>query len=446
MTLRRTLRRATLVMTSTSSIVAIALALVLLASIALRYIEKPRHIHLAVSPADNADAQFADALARELPRSFLSSRVTLERADTLADVAGLVDGGTAQMGIVRTDVAMPKDAATMLVVHRDAALFLARPDAKIANLADLANKKIGVSPGSAENIALLDMILTRNGIDPEGVTHVPLAVDALADAVAKNTIEAAMVLGPLGSPYLDTAVTAMAGSDDKDAVILPVENAAALEAGLSGVSKLDIPSGLFAGSPPKPDDDVTTVAVDYQLVARLDMSEGAVDQLTRTIFQLRRALATTAPVAQFMQSAETQKGSRYALHVGATSYYQDTEKSFMDRYGDWFYILAMIGGGLGSAIASVIGSLQARSRRQAMDVLDHLADLRRRAAECSDPDGLRDLDDAVGAITLRALQRAREGLVDQAGLEILRIALDETRRAITQRMRQVSGPAIVERG
>jgi hypothetical protein len=48
-----------------------------------------------------------------------------------------------------------------------------------------------------------------------------------------------------------------------------------------------------------------------------------------------------------MEDAITDKGCQFALHPGATAYYQDTEKSFLDQYGDWFYIIAMVLGGLG---------------------------------------------------------------------------------------------------
>jgi hypothetical protein len=35
-----------------------------------------------------------------------------------------------------------------------------------------------------------------------------------------------------------------------------------------------------------------------------------------------------------MEAAITDKGSQFALHPGATAYYQDTEKSFLDQYGE----------------------------------------------------------------------------------------------------------------
>ena len=52
----RFLRRTGLILTSTSSLVALGLGLALLASIALRFADRPRILHIAIGPADSADA------------------------------------------------------------------------------------------------------------------------------------------------------------------------------------------------------------------------------------------------------------------------------------------------------------------------------------------------------------------------------------------------------
>ena len=127
MTRSRFLRRTALMMTSTSSMIAVVLALVLIGALALRHVDKPRNVRLAIGPADSVDVEFGEALHRELPKGFESASVAAARGFALEDIAAAVDEDKAELAIVRTDVAMPKQAGTMLVVHRDAALFLALP-------------------------------------------------------------------------------------------------------------------------------------------------------------------------------------------------------------------------------------------------------------------------------------------------------------------------------
>jgi hypothetical protein len=186
---------------------------------------------------------------------------------------------------------------------------------------------------------------------------------------------------------------------------------------------------------------MTTIAVDHQLVAALAMRESTVDHLTKWFFSMRRALAEAAPFANYMEAADTEKGSQFALHPGATDYYEDTEKSFLDQYGDWFYIVAMVLGGLGSAVATLVSSFQAHGRRSAMAVIDELIGIEVKAREANALAALKDLDAAVNRAALTALHRARESRFDEAGLETVRLAVDEARRAISMRRAELEGGA-----
>lgn len=438
----RYIRRTAVIMSSTSSLAAVALALIVLGAFALRAVDKPSTVRIAVGPANSADAKFGEALGNELPKGFGTSAIVLVRTQSLSEAADAVDQGKAELAVVRTDVGIPDRAGTMLIVHRDAALFLAPAEAKIAEIGDLAGKKIGVVPPDPANVALVDAVLAQNGIDGETIPRVPLRVDAVADALAKKEIDVLVTVAPVGSDALEKAVTSMT-IDDKPPVFLAVKSAEAFEQGQSGFVKMTIPGGLFAGAPPQPEDDIETIGVDYQLVASISMSEASVDVLTRTIFALRRALTTSAPIAQFMQSADTEKGSRFPLHVGATSYYEDTEKTFMDHYGDWFYIVAMAAGGIGSAIASLVSSLQARARRAAMHIVDRLCDLRHAAATAPDAGRLGSIENEVGDLAIVALQKAREGRFDQAGIETLRLAIDEARHVVSRRSETLRADALL---
>ena len=77
-----------------------------------------------------------------------------------------------------------------------------------------------------------------------------------------------------------------------------------------------------------------------------------------------------------------------------------------------------------------------------MVVIDHLASLRSHAADCVEGAKLREYDNMVSDIALKSLHRAREGRIDPAGLEILRLAVEETRRAIRERRAELRSRAI----
>jgi TRAP transporter TAXI family solute receptor len=426
----RTLRRAALVFMSFPTLVAIGLALAVAAALTLRFANDFWVMTLAAS--DPHDVAIAEAV-RELHTGIDVSNVRALRTDTSTAASAAIDSGQADLAIVRSDVAVPKRAGTMLIVHKDAGLILAAPRSKITKISDLAKKRVGIVPGHPANMQLFDELLAYHGIAADAVSRIPLQPEQIATLSATKLVEAVFVVAPLQAPLVQQVFAALSETEKSRPALIEIKNAEGFAARRPGVSKIDIPAGLFGGATQQPGDDVATIAIDYQLVAALKVSEATVDHLTRWFFSMRRALAERAPFAAYMEGAVTDKGSPFALHPGATAYYQDTEKSFLDQYGDWFYIMAMVFGGVGSAIASLISSFQARGRRTAMAVIDDLIGIEEKARLAGSLAVLNDFEAAITRTALKALHRARESRFDEAGLETVRLAIDEARRAITTR-------------
>ncbi len=408
---------------------AIALALGVALALFFRFANDWRVLTLAA--ADDADIAVAKAV-EQLHRGVDVSEVRVLPFRSLTEASDAVDAGQANLAIVRSDVAVPKRAGTMLIVHKDAGLLIAAPQSKITKLSDLAKKRVGIVAGDAANVRLFDTIVNFYALPAGSITHVPLQAEQIESLAKTKLVDAVFVVAPLTSPVVTQIFSALS-TDKSRAVLVEFKDAEAFATRTPGVSKLDVPAGFFGGTSPQPSEDMTTIAVDHQLVAALSLRETAVDHLTKWFFSMRRALAERAPFAQYMEAAVTDKGSQFALHPGATAYYQDTEKSFMDQYGDWFYIVAMVLGGLGSAVATMVSSFQARGRRTAMAVIDELIGIETKAREASTLAGLKDLDAAANRAALTALHRARESRFDEAGLETVRLAVDEARHAIAAR-------------
>jgi TRAP transporter TAXI family solute receptor len=412
------------------TVLAIALALAVATALTLRFAKDFWVLTLAA--ADAPDLAIAEAV-QELHRGIDVTHVRVLRTDNPAAAAAAVDSGQAELAIVRSDVAVPKRAGTMLVLHKDAALLFASPHSKITKVGDLAKKRVAIVPGEPANIQLFDELLNYHAIPVASVSHIPVQADQIAPLSATKAVDAVFVVAPLRSAAIEQVAAALSGSEKGRSALIEIKNAEAFAARNIGVSKIDIPAGFFGGATPQPSDDMSTIAVDHQLVAALQVGEGTVDHLTKWFFSMRRALAERAPYAAYMEAAVTEKGAPFALHPGATAYYQDTEKSFMDQYGDWFYIMAMVLGGVGSAIATLVSSFQAHGRRTAMAVIDELMGIEVKAREANALAVLKDLDVAADRAALKALHRARESRFDETGLETVRLAVDEARRAIGTR-------------
>lgn len=427
----------TLLLTSFSSFVAISLAVVVGAAFGVRYFDQGRILRLAVGPPESSDTRLVEAVQRLLPHSVGSIRLQVIKTESASASAAVLDEGRADLAIIRNDVAVPRNAGIMLITHKDTALLVARRGSKISKVSDLEKKRVGVVPGTQANLDLFDTILTRSGVRPGAVHRIALQGSKAREAINANLVDAMLAVAPLGDTLHDEITSALAKDSKTGPAFIDIKNAEALAQRQPAFEKVDIPSGFFRGSPSWPSEDMTSVSVFHSLVARQDMSEAIIGDLTKRLFAMRTALAAEASIAQFMEAPKTEKGARYPLHRGAAAYYGDTEKTFMDRYGDWIYILAMVLGAGGSAVASVITSMQARARRAAMAVIADLIKIEQEARNALDLKALREHEQIVREAALRVLGRARENRFDEAGLETVRLAIDEARRTIEERRRDL---------
>lgn len=434
---RRHVRRIALLLGSFSSLVAIALALIVGAAFALRYFDQGRVLRVAVGPPESSDARFAEAMQRLVPDGVGGIRLQIISAESASSSAVMLEDGRADLAVVRNDVAVPRNAGVLLIVHKDTALLVARPGSRISSVSDLPKKRVGIVPGTQANLDLFDTILTRSGVRPEAVRRIALQGGEAKGAISANLVDAMLTVAPLGDPLHDEITSALAKDGKIGPVFIDIKNAEALAQRQPAFEKVDVPTGFFSGAPSWPSQDVATVSVLHSLMARQDLSEAIVGDLTKRMFATRTALAAEAPIAQFMEAPKVEKGARYPLHRGAAAYYADTEKTFMDRYGDWIYILAMVLGAGGTAVASVISSMQARARRTAMAVIADLVQIEREARNALDVQALREHQKIVREAALRVLGRARENRFDEAGLETVRLAIDEARRTIEERLRDL---------
>src|SRR5215203_7453937 len=64
-------------------------------------------------------------------------------------------------------------------------------------------------------------------------------------------------------------------------------------------------------------------------------------------------ISAEVPLANRIEAPDTSKSSSLPVHPGASAYYEGEVQTFFERYGDWFYLVVMVGSIVGSAIAGV---------------------------------------------------------------------------------------------
>ncbi len=415
-----------------------AFAVIAIVALSMRFAGAPRLLKVAVGPAGGENAKLIGAIAKRLASDGANMRFIVVPVADLAQSAAALEQGRADLAVVRTDVAIPPNGATVVVLQNDVAALAAPAGSRLAKVTDLAKKRVGVFPARPANAALLDAILAEYEIAPATVQHVMLSDSELPASVSSKRVDAILVVGPLRGGALQAAAAALAPRN-RAPVLIPIDAAEGMAARGQAYQKVDIPAGFFRGAPPEPKDDVATLAVAVRLEASQKLAEEIVTDLTKRLFIMRRALQADAPIAAAMEKPDTEKGSADAVHAGAAAYYGDNEKSFMDRYGDWLYISAMAFSGLGSAVAAMFGLSRARARKAALALIDQLIEVKQIAHLTMDQPRLGALDAEIEDLSTKGLRFARDNNFDEAGLAALRLAIDEARRAVNDQRDKLEG-------
>ncbi len=409
---------------------------------ALRFVVQPTVLRVAVGPEGSVDVKIISELANQLARDESRGlRLTLVTTKDAKASAAELDAGRADLAVVRSDVAMSETGLTVAILHRNDVIFVAPHGSAIHRITDLETKRLGILRSTAENSHLLAELLSEYGIDIGAVTQVPLEPDGVTAAILERRVDAVMVVAPPSGNFARGVVTAIAGASRGEPVFIAVKEAEAIAQRKPVYESHEIVNGLFGGNPPRPKQSFNTMAITYRLVASRALEDYVISDFTRRLFTLRMALSPGSALADRIEKPDTDNETALPVHPGAEAYFDGNEKSFLDRYDDWFYLGAMGISGLVSGLAALIASARAWIRRGTLGAIDELIHIQIEAREAKDEAALDAAEAAVTSLSISTLRYARDGRIDDSGLAALSLAMDECRSTIAERRSRLAASA-----
>jgi NMT1-like family len=88
------------------------------------------------------------------------------------------------------------------------------------------------------------------------------------------------------------------------------------------------------------------------LVANKNVDADQVTDLTRAIMDARRDLRDQYPLLAQISAPSTDKDAYIPIHPGAAAFFEDSQKTFFDKYGDELYYIPMLLGILASFVTA----------------------------------------------------------------------------------------------
>ena len=408
----------------------VAGAAVLIAAIAAVwfYFNLPTTLTAAVDPSTEDDTLLS-ALGEQLKRERASVRLQVKSLPGPDAVREALESKQANLAVIRGDRTIPIEARAVAIMRNDALLLVARAGSRIQSPADLAGKRIGLL-GSDIDQSQIAAVLSHYNV-PSTWTTVRIEPEGLAAAAGQGGVDAVAVAAPMTGKLMTDVVAAFSGGNRAPAFIA-IDQAEALAQRLRVYESSEIPAGMFGGNPAKPAESIKTIGFSYYLLAHSDVSEQVIAELARRLFSARRRLADEYPALALIVAPQTSKDATVPPHPGAAAYFNDAERSFFDRYGDWVYILAMVASVLGSiaaALSNYVGNASLRRR----GIAKRLSALLKRARAANNTDALARIEAEADKIVGRAMVLVESGKLPADSLASFSLSFDLVRRAAAER-------------
>jgi TRAP-type uncharacterized transport system substrate-binding protein len=343
-----------------------------------------------------------------------------------------LEAGDVDLAIIRPDIAIPANGRTIVVLRREPVLVIVPANSKIDKVADLKGKAIGIVMGAGHNPAVLDTLLSYYEVPQQDISRVTLRPDEVAAAIRQKRIAAVFVVGPLGPGRVSEVVAAVAKAGGGAPEFLAVKEAEAIARRWPTVEKLEIARGSLQGSPPVPDETITTIAVTYRLVARQSLYDWPAGELARLLLTNKSRISADLPFAHQIESPDTDKDAVLPAHSGAAAYVSGEQTSFYDTFESLFWMGWMLCTLLGvsyAAIRSRMNRLRNDATTEATDrALAMLSEARQAA-----PGELDELEEEVTEILEDSLRRRAQDQIDEERFRFLCLTLGHVRDAIDRR-------------
>src|SRR6202022_711305 len=198
---------------------------------------------------------------------------------------------------------------------------------------------------------IVDVLSKEYGLDRAKVFKDIALADARR-AIQSKEVGALLVVIPLAEKYLSLLRDTVQHGPKALPVLVPIDTAGAIAEAERAYESFDVPKGTLRGNPPVPDDDLTTLRTSLYLVANKKLSSDLIPTLTQTIMSVRRDLLAEQPLFAQITAPSTDSDAYLPLHPGAAAFYNGTQQSFMDEYGNEIYLTPMLLGGIASVLAA----------------------------------------------------------------------------------------------
>jgi TRAP-type uncharacterized transport system substrate-binding protein len=387
----------------------------------------------ATGDSGGVEARFASKLAAVLKNNNSRLRLKVVPNPDNAKALAQFDRKQADLAIFRTDAKVPPRARAIAILEHDALLLISPGSKKIKTLAALKKTRIAVLGDGDKDAAFVRNLLDVSDSSDGG--------PRIAQAPPNSTLDNLFASGGYGAVIAIAHASKIAKDKSYEQyarrgagfVLNAIDEAKALARKNPGISEETLETGMLSSAPAIPDDDITTIGLQWLLVAQSRLAAGSAEELARTIYENKAELALPDGFASKIEPADTDKDAFVVAHQGAAGYINDDTKSFVERYSDVMYLGVAALSVIGSIFAGIYTKLTRIAPEKASELATAILDIGERIEHASSMDALEALQDELEAILRGAVVGLRDGTISSDGLDTFRLGYEFVRDEIGMR-------------
>jgi TRAP transporter TAXI family solute receptor len=418
----------------------------------LYYALRPATLRIAVGPPGSDDHKVIQAMAEAFVSESRTVRLSPITTDGAAEALALLGAGKADLAVGRGDLEMPAEAQIVAILRKNFVVLWSpsglvgktsnrKPASKIKEIADLAGHKVGVIGRTPATPVLLRLILSASGVQPDKVAITQFGTDQLEELARDPTLDAFIAIGPLDSKITSDAIAATARLRGNPK-FLAIEASEAIALKHPRYESEEIPPSVFNAQPAWPDDKIETISVSHLIVARKALSETTVAAFFRQLLAVRQVVARQVPGAARITKADTEKDAEVPVHRGAAAVIDGTERTFLDKYGDYFWFALLLLSGIGSGAALLRRYLNRDERDENTSHRNRILAMISRVRTAVSNEELLAMQREVDTIISEALECYDDGAIEEVELAAFGLVLELFNHATVERRAALQAGAL----
>lgn len=374
----------------------------------------PRTLRIAAGPEGSQQIRFLQSLSRSLAEHREAFRLDIVPVPDSATAAKLLDTDKADLALLRSDDPTSTEARSIVIIQKRHVFLVARQDRQIKDWADLLKHPVGIVRGDSDDTRpVIERVLNQYGLDPADVLLRETPLQGASNALASGEVDALVFVGFPGQRMRRLLADI---TDDKRTQIsvIGVSNAGALAFRYRDLEAVQLPAGVFSGSPPQPPTNIDTIAITHEIVADADMKDSQATDLTRTLIDAATRIRRIEDNAFNIEAPPVDRPRRYPPHPGAIAFVNDDAHGFLETYSEYIWLVLFGLSILGSSITGFMGWAGLRREPESVRFTHRMPELLEKLEKASTLEEVDEVEHEFDGVVKTLIRDYASGAIDSS--------------------------------